>query len=182
MDLKIYVDGKGDSFTQEFNSDFDIECPFCTVVNRFIIEKAMDLYCSNCKKRMISIVNRKLVKKQVEKIIVKSIGELMEILLNGEYPYQRVDAAEALGQRGDMVCIPALIQASIQDVKKEVRDAASKALKEIKEKPKKDEFFQDISAVEEDAVDKETRENIKFLDMLTGASDMELIIDRKSVV
>ena len=120
MELEIYVDAKGDRFKQEFEKDFDIECPFCAVVNKFIIEKGRDLYCSNCTRLMVSIVNRNLVKKKKKTVTAKkkTVGELMEILLSGKFPYERREAAEELAESGDMVCIPALIQASIQDTQK----------------------------------------------------------------
>ncbi|MEQ8188940.1 MAG: HEAT repeat domain-containing protein, partial [Candidatus Eremiobacterota bacterium] len=181
MELEIFIDKKGDSFKQDFTEDFDLECPFCFIINKYITDRPGDLYCKNCKEILVSLVDRSLIlkaeEKKEEKKKEKSVNELIDILLNGEFPNDRKEAAVSLGETGDMICVQSLIQASMRDNKKYVRDAALKALSRLKEvQEEKESFFKDVKSDEPEeeftgTVETDSRESI--LNKLLSASDME---------
>ncbi|HPZ09090.1 MAG TPA: HEAT repeat domain-containing protein, partial [Candidatus Eremiobacteraeota bacterium] len=153
MELEIFFDRRGGKLKQDFTEDFDIECPFCSVIDKYIISKPKDLYCKNCKELIIIVIDRNLIK--LDRGPQKSLQELIDLLHNGETPNERQDAAVALGETGDMTCVSALIQASMTDTKKNVRDQAMKALKRLKEVQEEktklkdtSEFFKDVQSIE----------------------------------
>ncbi|MEQ8169325.1 MAG: HEAT repeat domain-containing protein [Candidatus Eremiobacterota bacterium] len=184
MELEIFIDKKGDSFKQDFTEDFELECPFCFIINKYIISKPGDLYCKNCKEILVSLVDRSIIlkaeNKKEEKKKEKPVHELIDILLNGEFPNDRKEAAVELGETGDMACVQSLIQASMRDSKKYVRDAALKALSRLKEVQEEKEKAKDIKQFFKDVKSEEPEEDIQdtgesLLNKLLSASDMERI-------
>jgi len=186
MELEIFIDKKGDSFKQDFIEDFELECPFCFIINKYIISKPGDLYCKNCKEILISLIDRTLIlkaenEKKDDKKSEKSVTELIHILINGDFPNDRKEAAVALGETGDMTCVQSLIQASMRDSKKYVRDASLKALTRLKEVQEEKEKLKDIKQFFQDVKSEEPEEDIPesgetILNKLISASDMERML------
>jgi len=180
MELEVFVDKDGNCIKQNFVDDFETECPFCFTVNKYIIERCRDLYCSKCKKLLILVLDRELVKRQDGLIKNKTIEELIEILITSPSAGQRIYAAIDLGAKGDMDCIPALREAGINDSDKEVRDQAMLAFERIKE------IYHRLSISDKSArkpsktwsrkEDRGKEVHHSFLEKLSSSSDLELII------
>ncbi len=75
MEVEIFIDKRKNKLKRNFKEDFKILCPFCSSLNKYLLNTSRDLYCKNCNELLVFIPDRSLVdgNKEVEKISASKV-------------------------------------------------------------------------------------------------------------
>jgi HD-like signal output (HDOD) protein len=61
MEVEIFIDKRKNKLKRSFKEDFKILCPFCSRLNKYLINTSKDLYCKNCNELIVFIPDRTLI-------------------------------------------------------------------------------------------------------------------------
>lgn len=75
MEVEIFIDKRKNKLKRNFKEDFKILCPFCSSLNKYLLNTSRDLYCKNCNELLVFISDRSLVdgNKEEEKTSVSKV-------------------------------------------------------------------------------------------------------------
>ncbi|MEQ8190888.1 MAG: HDOD domain-containing protein [Candidatus Eremiobacterota bacterium] len=55
MEVEIFIDKRKNKLRRRFKEDFKILCPFCSSLNKYVINTGKDLYCKNCNELLVFV-------------------------------------------------------------------------------------------------------------------------------
>ncbi len=90
MEVEIFIDKRKNKLKRSFKEDFKILCPFCSSLNKYLLNTSKDLYCKNCNELLVFIPDRSLVdgSKEGEKINASKLQT--EPVMNTAYKTEAV--------------------------------------------------------------------------------------------